>query len=148
MAIKKQFPDFPSKADLLTEIYQPLPKLTAVIDWETLDSSVATEQVLRSFAKALETADTNALGDVFLTCQSFWRDTLAVTSHLRTFKSREVIASVLTSLNNKRRIHGIALIPGTAQVVVVSETLVSSPAEVVLILFVLELLPYALSRNG
>ena len=135
MAIKKQFPDFPSKADLLTEIYQPLPKLTAVIDWDTLDSSVAAEQVLRSFAKALETADTNALRDVFLICKSFWRDTLAVTSHLRTFKSREVIASVLTSLNHKRRIHEIALIPGTAQVVVVSETLVSSPAEVALNFF-------------
>ena len=126
MAIEK-LADFPPRADILTEIYQPLPKLTAVIDWETLDSSATAEKAVRSFATALETADTNALGDVFLTRQSFWRDTVAITSHLRTFEGREVIASVLTELNNQRRISEITLISGTPQVAVVSDTLVGSP---------------------
>jgi hypothetical protein len=122
----KELSDFPPRADLLTEIYHPLPKLTVYVDWEALDSHVTAEQAVKTFATALETTNTNSLTETFLTYQSFWRDTVALTSHLRTFKNRQVIVAVLTELNNRRRINEITPIPGTAQVVVVSETLVSS----------------------
>lgn len=118
--------DFPPKADLLTEIYQPLPKLTAVVDWEALDASAAAEQGVKSFSTALERVDTKALVDEFLTGQSYWRDTLAITSHLRTFNNRSVIVTALNELNSQRRISEIAIIPGSTQVTVVSETLVGS----------------------
>ena len=124
----KRLSDFPPRADLLTEIYHPLPKLTVYVDWKALDSYVTAEQAVNAFATALETTDTNALTDIFLAHQSFWRDTVALTSHLRTFKNRQVIVSVLAELNNRRRINEITPIPGTAQVVVASETLVSSLA--------------------
>jgi hypothetical protein len=120
--------DFPPKVDLLTKVYQPLPKLTAVVDWDALDASATAEEVLRSFSKALDRADKIGLGDILLARQSYWRDTLAITSHLRTFKDRNIIATVLTELNRQRRINGIAIIPRTAQTVVASETLVSSSA--------------------
>jgi hypothetical protein len=131
MAVKK-LTDFPARADLLTEIYHPLPKLTVDIDWEALNSYVETQQAVKSFATALENTDTKALVDIFLTCQSFWRDTVALTSHLRTFKDRQVIVSALIELNNRRRINKITPIPGTARVVVMSETLVSSLATLAL----------------
>ncbi|KAF4629510.1 hypothetical protein G7Y89_g8635 [Cudoniella acicularis] len=115
--------DFPPKFDLLTEIYQPLPKLTAIVDWDALDASTTAEQVVKGFSTALESADKNAFADIFLAHQSYWRDTLAITSHLRTFKDCDVIAPVLTELNRERRINGIAIIPGSAQIVVASETL-------------------------
>ncbi|CZR63123.1 related to flavoprotein involved in K+ transport [Phialocephala subalpina] len=118
-----ELPDFPPKADLLTEIYQPLPKLTATVDWDALDASTTAEQVVRGFSTALEGADKNALADHFLADQSYWRDTLAITSHLRTFKGRDVIELVLTEQNRQRRIHGIAITPGSAQIVAASESL-------------------------
>lgn len=121
-----ELPDFPPKADLLTEIYQPLPKLTASVDWNVLDASTTAEQVVRGFSTALEGADTKAFADHFLAHQSYWRDTLAITSHLRTFKDRDVIALVLTEQNRQRHIHGITITPGSTQIVVASGTLVSS----------------------
>jgi hypothetical protein len=126
MAIK-ELADTPPKANLMEEIYQPLPKLTTVVDWDALDAATTAEQVLGRFSKALERADKNAIADTFLAHRSsYWRDTLAFTSHLRTFKDREVIALALIELNQQRRIDGIALTPGLAEIVTLSETLVSS----------------------
>jgi len=115
--------DFPPKADILKEIYQPLPKLTAVVDWDALDASTTAEQVLRGFSTALQSADKNAIADTFLAHQSYWRDTIAFTSHMRTFKDPEVIALALTELNRQRRIDGIAITPGSAQIFGTSESL-------------------------
>lgn len=131
--------DSPPEANVLTEIYQPLPKVTAKVDWDALDVSTAAEQVVRGFSTALERADKNDFAGTFLAQQSYWRDALAITSHLRTFKDRDVIALVLTELNQQRGINGIAIIPGSAQVVAVSETLVRLPALVTQILSSLNL---------
>jgi hypothetical protein len=117
--------DYPPKANVLKEIYQPLPKLTAIVDWDALDASTTADQVIRGLSTAVERADKNAIADAFWAHQSYWRDTLAFTSHFRTFKGPELIALALTELNQQRRIDGIAIIPGSAQVIVASETLVS-----------------------
>lgn len=122
-----ELPDFPPKADLLTEIYQPLPNLTAVIDWDALDVAATAEGVVTGFSTVLESTDKNALGNVFLAHQAYWRDTLAVTSHMRTFKDREVIAAILIELKNKRLIHSISIVPASAQIGAASNTLVSLP---------------------
>lgn len=116
-------PDFPPKVDIATEIYQPLPELTVDVDWDILDASTTAEQVLTAFSTALD-ADNNAFSELFLP-QSYWRDTLALTSHLRTFKDCERITNVFKKVNKEHRIHGIAIVPGSAQIVVESETLVS-----------------------
>ena len=120
--------DYPPRADLLTEIYQPLPKVTATVDWNSLDVATTAEQAIREISIALQSTDRGDFIDLFLANQSFWRDTLAITSHLRTFKGPDVIVTVLRELNTQRGIDAIAIVPGSAQVVVASETLVSSPA--------------------
>lgn len=139
--------DFPPKVDLLTKVYQPLPKLIADVDWDAVDASAKAEQVLRSFSKTLDRADANALGDIFLARQSYWRDTLAITSHLRTFKDCNIIATVLTEVNSQRGINGIVIIPRTAQIGVASETLVSLSALFSPYLDVVQHI-FSCSRNG
>ncbi|KAH8646369.1 hypothetical protein BGZ60DRAFT_465011 [Tricladium varicosporioides] len=116
-------PDFPPRANLLKDIYQPLPKVSVTIDLDTFDTASAAERVVRDFAAALEKGDKNDIADLFVTDQSYWRDTIAITAHLRTFKSSHVITSVLTELNERRHINQIAIVPGTAQIITASETL-------------------------
>lgn len=126
MAVK-ELPDFPVKANLLTEIYQPLPIVNVVVDWDSFDAPATAEKVVKLFSTALGKRDTNALRTIFITGRSYWRDTLAITSHLRTFKDSAVIAPILTELSSERRISEIGIISGSEQVVSVSETLVSPP---------------------
>ncbi|KUJ18522.1 FAD/NAD(P)-binding domain-containing protein [Mollisia scopiformis] len=115
-------PDFPPKVDILSEIYQPLPEVIDNVDWGGLDASKSTQQVIRDLSSALEQGST-PLANLFLSHGSYWKDTLAITSHLRTFKEREVIALALREQNQHRRIYEITITPGSAQVVVASETL-------------------------
>jgi hypothetical protein len=65
---------------------QASPKLTTVINWDALDSLAIGERVVGSLSEALKQADRDALGRIFLSKGSYWRDTLSITSHLRTFK--------------------------------------------------------------
>jgi hypothetical protein len=94
MAVK-ELPDVPVKANLLTEIYQPLLKLEVIVDWDSLDASATAEHVVKLFSTALGRRDANTLTSMFLAARSYWRDALAITSHLRTFKNGEAIAPIL-----------------------------------------------------
>jgi hypothetical protein len=129
-----ELPDFPPKVDIQSKIYHPLPRLTASIDWNALDALATAEQVLREFSTALESAEKRALAGIFLSDQTYWRDTAAMTFHLRTFKGREVIVPALIELNSQRRVSEINITPRSAKTVVASETLVSSPVRLVIIL--------------
>lgn len=123
-----ELPDFPPRADLLNDIYQSLPKVTAAVDWDALDAESTAVRVVEEFATALSNADKHGMAELFVNDRSYWRDTVAITAHLRTFKSPHTIASVLTELNRQRHISEVSIIPGTAQIVKASDTLVSSPA--------------------
>jgi hypothetical protein len=122
-----ELPDFPPKVDLANEVYQPLPKLTVAVNWDTIDAADTAERMLRGLSTALEN---NGLGleHHFRTDGSYWRDTLAITSHLRTFKNPGVIAIALSGQNRKCHILDIAITSGSTQVVIASETLVSRQA--------------------
>ena len=122
----KELRDFPPRADLLTEIYTPLPQVTASINWEAIDVDATCKQALESLSTALEQVDEDALNNIFLSHGSYWRDTIALTSHLRTFKDCNRIVPALAELSSRRRISSISIVPASGIIATASISLVSS----------------------
>lgn len=76
---------------------QPLPTLApGLIDQESMVGEEPTKQaktVLDQFNAAVASNDVQALKDCFYPDQAYWKDSLALTYHLRTFNGPDVIAS-------------------------------------------------------
>ncbi|KAK4172919.1 hypothetical protein QBC36DRAFT_336900 [Triangularia setosa] len=91
---------YPAAADLRQKLAEhPLPS----VDSGTLDHSsitpaevtMITSHVLAAFNKAITKEDQDALSNCFLAEQAYWKDSLALTYHLRTFSTPALVASSL-----------------------------------------------------
>lgn len=88
---------------------QPLPVLTpGLIDPESMAGDEATKlanAVLSRLNDAVAADDAATLESCFYASQAFWKDQLALTYHLRTFKTPAVIS---VSLLETKKLRGIA----------------------------------------
>lgn len=107
----------------------PLPALVpGLVDSESMAGNVATEQaniVLSRFNAALANNDAASLEACFYADQAFWKDQLALTYHLRTFKTPGVIAASLLETDKLRNISKGIAVDGAAVFLPASPVLVS-----------------------
>ncbi|RYP51130.1 hypothetical protein DL768_003477 [Monosporascus sp. mg162] len=99
---------FPSKVNFQTKVYRPLPHTVGLMDWEKVDAEAAAHEVLGQLSVALDGADPLAVASLFRAAGCHWRDTLALTAHLRTFNGHGAVTSTLGELHQKRGIHEIS----------------------------------------
>ncbi|KAM6512157.1 hypothetical protein FSOLCH5_009876 [Fusarium solani] len=102
---------------------QPVPVLDQqTVDLVSLPGESATEQaltVLDAFKAAVTADDAAALQDLFFLEQAYWKDTLALTCHLRTFFTPEVIVAnflhtkKLRDVPTEWKLEGANFIPAT-----------------------------------
>lgn len=122
--------EYPHKADLRKDVSKPLPNIApGTVDPASMAGnapSVHAEAVLETFNAALTYKDTEKLADCFFPTQAFWRDIVALTSHLRTFSSSQVIATAFLQTSNLRGLVGRIKLARDAQFVVMSPVMVSS----------------------
>lgn len=121
--------EYPPKADLRRDVYKPLPKVTpGTVDPAEMvgDVPVARAQAaLTALNAALLSNDAEKLADCFFQDQAFWRDIVALTSHLRTFFQPKAIADALLHTNSLLRIEGPLEITGEPHFAVMSPVMVS-----------------------
>ncbi|KAI1413915.1 FAD/NAD(P)-binding domain-containing protein [Hypoxylon sp. FL1857] len=102
--------EYPQKADLRKELCRPLPTISpGTVNPAAMGSGEVSKQVLAAlyaFNNALETDDNEKLEKCFFADQAFWRDMLALTSHLRTFTTPGVIAAALLKTKVLRGLKG------------------------------------------
>ena len=108
-----QFRDYPRRASLLEELYEPLPGVTAAIDSEKLDLDKIAGALIQELASALGDNDRQRCRNLFYESQAYYRDAFAMTYHRRTFKTPETICLALLKLNKDRKTEGFALTPGS-----------------------------------
>ncbi|KAI1073739.1 FAD/NAD(P)-binding domain-containing protein [Whalleya microplaca] len=121
------YEEYPPKADLRKELCQPLPFIApGTVDPTVMGDKEASKQasaVLDEFNLALETNDAKKLEMCFFGDQAYWRDILALTSHLRTFMTPGVIATALLETKKLREATGGMKLEGVANFVSVSPVL-------------------------
>ncbi|GAB7357353.1 hypothetical protein MBLNU459_g8301t1 [Dothideomycetes sp. NU459] len=115
-----RYPEYPPKADLRKLMSQyALPTIaTGTIDLNSMGSDEPTKQalaVLKTFNAALVADDSETLKSCFFAEQSFWKDELALTYHLRTFTSPDAVTASLLETKNLRGLSGGFEIAGEAQ---------------------------------
>ena len=123
-----QLRDFPPRADVETQIFRPLPSVHDFPAKATIDSDA--EEICSTVLSMLSgsvqgSQSTPRLEDLFLRDGAYWRDTLAFTYHLRTFKSRKEIARAFRDLNPRRQSFSFEIIPGSTKPVSAGPSLVS-----------------------
>ena len=92
--------EYPPKADLRRMMAeQPLPSIPAsIIDSDYMTSEECTKNACDTLSflnTALKSDDHEMLERCFYTTQTYWKDELALTYHLRTFTTPSVIAASL-----------------------------------------------------
>ncbi|KAI0176008.1 monooxygenase [Hypoxylon sp. FL1284] len=109
--------EYPKKSDLRKELCQPLPVVTpGTVDAAAMSEEETSKQarlVLSALNDALSTNDSQKLASCFFADQSYWRDMLALTYHLRTFKSPSAISAALLETKSLRGLDGDISIQGT-----------------------------------
>lgn len=126
--------EYPPQADLRKMMDQnPLPVIApGTIDSDALAGDEPTKQALSVLDKlnnALAADDPRALESLFFTSQAFWKDTLALTYHLRTFnKPATITANLLETKRMRGLTKGIRL-DGSARFMPAAPTLVRIPPE-------------------
>jgi hypothetical protein len=130
--------EFPPKADLHSQIYKPLPETAKLVEWDKVDARTIANETLGQLSIALDAADSKILERLFRTPACHWKDTLALTAHLRTLNGSSVVASALKELHQERGIHDIGLdfastmglddkvVRHQKTIIIHSETLISS----------------------
>lgn len=111
------FPDEPPSVSLREDVYRPLPQTSHLVDWDSVDAERTAGHVLKGLTRGLDENSLSTLEAMFREEGCHWRDTLALTAHLRTFCGKERIASVLADLSRQRGIGGVELASGSAQIV-------------------------------
>lgn len=82
-------------------------------------------EVLNEFNAALFSGNAKRLLACFFATQVFWRDQLALTCHLRTFSTPNVVATSLLQTSKLRGLKEDIKLEGAAQFVPATPTLVS-----------------------
>jgi hypothetical protein len=107
----------------------PLPVIAeGTVDPTIMSGDEATRQalvVLGSLNEAVAAADADALEGCFFPGQAYWKDSLALTWHLRTFSSPGVITASLLQTKKLRGVQEEIKLEGTAQFVPATPALVS-----------------------
>lgn len=121
----------PPRVDLLRLMIQhPLPLLApGIIDPASMVGDEPTKQaqaVLDKLNTALARNDPEALEDCFWKDRAYWKDQLALTYHLRTFKTPDIISASLLETNKLRAIKGDITIDGGAMFIPATPVLVSN----------------------
>lgn len=104
--VTPHFEEYPPQASLEKDVYRPLPALPA--DFSSSSSSkvdnpaALVSQALDSLSAALGSGDVGQVKASFLGEQSYWRDLLAFTWHLRTFYDGGTIAPAFVELAKAR----------------------------------------------
>lgn len=94
-----------------------------------MTGDIATAQVqtvLDAFNAALASNNAEGLAKCFYAEQAFWRDIVALTSHLRTIAKSDIIASALLERHAVQQISGKVELEKDAQFSVMSPVMVSS----------------------
>ena len=122
--------EYPPKADLRRMMAeQPLPSIPAsIIDSDYMTSEECTKKArdtLSFLNTALKSDDHEMLERCFYTTQTYWKDELALTYHLRTFTTPSVIAASLLETKALRQVVDGFIIDGEADLVSPTPTLVS-----------------------
>lgn len=108
----------------------PLPTLApGLVDPELMAGDAATKQaniVLSRFNAALANNDAAELESCFYADQAFWKDQLALTYHLRTFKTPSVIAGGLLETEKLRNVSKGIAVNGAALFLPATPVLVSA----------------------
>lgn len=120
--------EYPPRADLRREVYRPLPKIPP----GTVNPAEITEDVplaqaqlaVNALNAALNSNNTGDLAKCFYPDQAFWRDIVALTSHLRTLIQPKAIADALLHLNSLRMTEGGVEISGKPHFVVMNPSMV------------------------
>lgn len=107
---------------------EPLPSLTpGLIDPASMAGEEATKKAvaaLERFNSALESRDAGSLANCFYTSQAYWKDIVALTYHLRTFKTPDIIAAALIETNAPKTIENGIQIDGAVTFFPVTPVLV------------------------
>ncbi|KAF2871931.1 hypothetical protein BDV95DRAFT_606500 [Massariosphaeria phaeospora] len=126
--------EYPRKADLRNEVSRPLPKVTpGTIDPATMTGDAPITQaraVLDALNSAIASNDAEKLAECFYAEQAYWRDIVALTSHLRTLTMPGVIAAALLHLISLRGLEGRIELVGDAHFAVVSPVLMFIDCEI------------------
>jgi hypothetical protein len=108
----------------------PLPMLPpGLIDPATMVGDAATKQaqsVMSTFNSAIAANDYEMLASCFFDGQAYWKDQLAMTYHLRTFKSAGVIAASLLETKGLRAVKEHIAVDGAAVFLPATPVLVSA----------------------
>lgn len=108
--------EYPPKADLRRDVYRPLPKIPpGTVNPANVAGDVPlarAQAVVNALNAALSSNNADDLADCFYPDQAFWRDIVALTSHLRTLIQPKAIAGALLQLNSLRVIEGAIEISG------------------------------------
>ena len=123
--------EYPQRVELRKTLSEnPLPSFPP----ETLEPSVVGEEitqqalsVIAALNKALVAGDGEALEHCFFPDQSYWRDQVALTYHMRTFRSPRVVATNLLAAQKAREVPEGFTLEGTPLVIPASPTLVGTP---------------------
>jgi hypothetical protein len=118
-------PNFPAETKVL-DVYEPLINLTDAINWDVVDIGAATENFVSRLKDAVANADSNAIADLCLDDQCHWKDTIALTAHIRAFKGSRTIGDVLKELAARRGVGEISTVPGSASLQAIGNHVVSS----------------------
>ncbi|KAF2745945.1 FAD/NAD(P)-binding domain-containing protein [Sporormia fimetaria CBS 119925] len=126
--------EYPPKADLRAVISRPLPSIKpGLIDPSSITSDEAgvhAQAALSALTEGLLAQDLEDLVKIFFPEQAFWRDTIAFTTHIRTFSGARVAATALQDLARVRGLGKGFTIEGQPQLIVISSSLVFIDCEI------------------
>ena len=123
--------EYPPKADLRNDVSKPLPTINAgTVDPASMTGDATTacvKAVLATFNAAIASNDVEKLASCFYSEQAYWRDTVALTSHLRTFETPRVVAAALLKMIRLQGLVGEFEVAREAHFAVLSPVMVSYP---------------------
>lgn len=122
-----EFPEYPPKVDIPTQIYEPIPEDLSFCSWESVPAIEVASRVVSQLSEALRDERQQTIAGLFTNKAtdgraSHWKDTLALTAHLRSFKGNRTIAAALVELGRARGVESLEF--DAAQVVTATGTLV------------------------